>query len=54
MDKTQFKFDDLDFVPFLDVLKITGHLPVVLSDSYHDDTSNQETACRRRYHFQGG
>ena len=33
MDKTQFKFADLDFVPFLDVHEITGHLPVVLSDS---------------------
>ena len=32
MDKTQFKFPDLDFVPFLDVHEITGHLPVVLSD----------------------
>ena len=33
MDKTQFKFADLDFIPFLDVHEITGNLPVVLSDS---------------------
>ena len=33
MDKTQFKFADLDFVPFLDAHEITGNLPVVLSDS---------------------
>ena len=33
MDKTQFKFADLDFIPFLDIHEITGNLPVVLSDS---------------------
>ena len=33
MDKTQFKFADLDFIPFLDAHKIIGHLPVVLFDS---------------------
>ena len=33
MDKTQFKFADLDFIPFLDVHEIVGNLPVVLSDS---------------------
>ena len=33
MDKTQFKFADLDFILFLDVHEITGNLPVVLSDS---------------------
>ena len=33
MDKTQFKFADLDFIPFLDVHEITRSLPVVLSDS---------------------
>ena len=33
MDKTQFKFADLDFIPFLDVHKISGNHPVVLSDS---------------------
>ena len=33
MDKTQFKFADLDFIPFLDANKIVGHLPVVLFDS---------------------
>ena len=26
MDKTQFKFADLDFIPFLDVHEITGNL----------------------------
>ena len=30
---TQFKFADLDFIPFLDVHEIIGSLPVVLSDS---------------------
>ena len=33
MDKTQFKFADLDFIPFLDVHEIVGNLPVVFSDS---------------------
>ena len=33
MDKTQLKFADLDFIPFLDVHEIVGNLPVVLSDS---------------------
>ena len=33
MDKTQFKFADLDKVPFLDAHEIIGYLPVVLSDS---------------------
>ena len=33
MDKTQFKFADLDFIPFLDVHKIVGNLPLVLHDS---------------------
>ena len=33
MDKTQFKFADLDFIPFLDVHEIGGNLQVVLSDS---------------------
>ena len=33
MDRTQFKFADLDFIPFLDVHEISGNLPVVLSDS---------------------
>ena len=33
MDKTQFKFADLDFIPFLNVHKISGNLPVVLTDS---------------------
>ena len=33
MDKTQFKFADLDFVPFLDAHKTIGHLPVVFFDS---------------------
>ena len=33
MDKTQFKFADLDFILFLDIHEITGNLPVVLSDS---------------------
>ena len=33
MDKTQFKFADLDFVPFLDFHEIINHLPVGLSDS---------------------
>ena len=33
MDKTQFKFADLDFIPFLDAHEIVGHLPVVLFDS---------------------
>ena len=33
MDKTQFKFADLDFIPFLDADEIIGHLPVVLFDS---------------------
>ena len=43
MDKTQFKFADLDKVPFLDAHKILGYIPVILYDSpilYHDDTSN--------------
>ena len=30
MDKTQFKFADLDLIPFLDVHEISGNLPVVL------------------------
>ena len=30
---TQFKFADLDFIPFLDVHEIVGNLLVVLSDS---------------------
>ena len=33
IDKTLFKFVDLEEVPFLDVHKITRNLPVVLSDS---------------------
>ena len=33
MDKAQFKFADLDKVPFLDAHEITGDLPVVLCDS---------------------
>ena len=33
MDKPQFKFADLDLIPFLDVHEILGNLPVVLSDS---------------------
>ena len=33
MDKTQFKFADLDFIPFLDAHEIVGHLPVVLFES---------------------
>ena len=33
MDKTQFKFSDLDFIPFLDAHEIVFHLPVVLFDS---------------------
>ena len=33
MNKTQFKFEDLNAIPFLDVHEILGYLPVVLSDS---------------------
>ena len=33
MDKTQFKFADLDFIPFLDAHEIVGHLQIVLFDS---------------------
>ena len=33
MDKTQFEFPDLDFIPLLDTHEIIGHLPVVLCDS---------------------
>ena len=33
MDKTQFKFADLDKVPFTDAHEITGYLPVVLCNS---------------------
>ena len=33
MDKTQYKFADLDFIPFLDAHEIVGHPPVVLFDS---------------------
>ena len=33
MDKTQFKFADLDKIPFLDAHEIPGNLPVVLCDS---------------------
>ena len=33
MDKTQFKFADLDVIPFLEVHKISGNLHVVLYDS---------------------
>ena len=33
IDNTQFKFADLDKVPFLDAYEIIGYLPVVLCDS---------------------
>ena len=56
MDKTQFKFADLDKVPFLEAHEIVGYLPVVLCNLvyiYYDDTFNQDTSFRSRYNCQG-
>ena len=41
MDKTLFKFADLDFIPFLAVLEITGHLPVVVKSASRSVIKNE-------------